>query len=276
MVGHSETDPLPAIGIRGALRPVVLRLLVTNQAGEPAVSQHISRKELKQDKIHDAIEHGAEAFYLHKQFTVIVLLAVLAGAIAYGSWTVYHDRQTAAASVMLDTAMKAYNGRIGGTPDPQDPSDVSYADEAARASDALNKFNLVANKYSSTIPGRQALYYAALCMENLERHNQALEDLKKLASGSDKELANMAQYQIGVIYGRTGKPEDAAKIFRELADKRSVFVPRPLALLELANVLRQTNPKEAVSVYQQIKKEFPDTTISEQADRGLDLLAPKS
>jgi len=25
------------------------------------VAEHISRKELKQDKIHDAIEHGAEA-----------------------------------------------------------------------------------------------------------------------------------------------------------------------------------------------------------------------
>jgi predicted negative regulator of RcsB-dependent stress response len=240
------------------------------------VAEHISRKELKQDKIHDAIEHSAEAFYLHKEFTLFVLLVVLAGAIAYGSWTVYHDRQTAAASVMLDTAMKAYNGRIGGTPEPQDPSDVSYTDEAARSNDALNKFNVVASKYPNTIPGRQALYYAALCLEDLERHNQALEDLKRLASGSDKELANMAQYQIGVIYSRTGKPDDAAKTFRELADKRSVFVPRPLALLELANVLRQTNPKEAANVYQQIKKEFPDTTISEQADRGLDLLAPKS
>lgn len=240
------------------------------------MAEHISRKELKQDKIHDAIEHGAEAFYLHKQFTVIVLLVVLAGAIGYGSWTVYHDRQTAAATVALDTAMKAYNGRIGGTPDPQDPTDVSYKDEAARSNDALNKFNAVSSKYPNTIPGRQALYYAALCLEDLERHNQALEDLKKLASGGDKELANMAQYQIGVVYARTGKPEDAAKTFRELADKRSVFVPRPLALLELANVLRQTNPKEAANVYQQIKKEFPDSTISEQADRGLDLLAPKS
>jgi tetratricopeptide (TPR) repeat protein len=262
--------------MRGVLRLVVLGWLVTNHVGESAVSDHISRKELKQDKIHDAIEHGAEAFYLHKQITLIVLLVVLAGAIAYGSWTVYHDRQTAAASVALDSAMKAYNGRIGGAPDPQDPTDVSYADEAARSSDALNKFNGVANKYPSTNPGRYARYYAALCLENLERHNQALEDLKKLASGRDKELASMAQYQIGVIYERTGKPDDAAKIFRELADKRSVFVPRPLALLELANVLRQTNPKEAANVYQQIKKEFPDTTISEQADRGLDLLAPKS
>jgi TolA-binding protein len=113
-------------------------------------------------------------------------------------------------------------------------------------------------------------------LEDLERHNQALEELKKLTDGGDKELANMAQYQTAVIYARTGKPDDAVKIFRQLADKRSVFVPRPLALLELANVLRQTNPKEATNVYQQIKKEFPDTTISEQADRGLDLLAPKS
>ena len=240
------------------------------------MSDHISRKELKQDKLHDAIEHGAEAFYLHKQITLIVLLVVLVGAIGYGSWTVYHDRQTAAATVDLDTAMKAYGGRVGGAPDPQDPTDVSYTDETARSNDALNKFNAVANKYPNTLPGKQARYYAALCLEDLERHNQALEDLKKLTSGGDKELASMAQFQTGVIYERTGKPDDAAKIFRELADKHSVFVPRPVALLELANTLRQTNPKEAANVYQQIKKEFPDTTISEQADRGLDLLAPKS
>ncbi len=223
------------------------------------MSDHISRKELKQDKIHDAIEHGAEAFYLHKQITLAILMVVLIGAVVWGSWSVYHDRQTAAATLALDAAMKAYNGRIGGAPDPADPTDVPYADEAARANDALNKFSAVASKYPSTLPGKQALYYAALCLEDLERHNQALEDLKN-----------------AVIYARTGKPSDAAKIFRELADKHSVFVPRPLALLELGNVLRQTNPKEAAGVYQQIKKEFPDSAISEQADRGLDTIAPKS
>jgi len=241
------------------------------------VSEHISRRELKQDKIHDAIEHGAEAFYLHKQFTLAVLVVALVAAIAYGSWTVYHDRQTATATADLNVAMKAYSGRIAGsTPEPQDASEVSYKDEAARSNDALNKFNAVANKYPGTLPGKQARYYAALCLEDLDRQNQALEDLKKLASGGDKELASMAQYQVGVIYSRTGKPDEAAKILRELADKHSVFVPRPVALLELANVLRQNNPKEAANVYQQVKKEFPDTAISEQADRGLELLAPKS
>lgn len=240
------------------------------------MSDHISRKELKHDKIHDAIEHGAEAFYLHKQFTLVVILLLLAGAVVYGSWTVYHDRQTIAATAALDVAMKAYSGRIGAAPDPQDPSEVSYTDEAARSNDALTKFTAVANKYPNTTPGRQARYYEALCLEDLERHNQALEELKRLASGGDKELGNMAQYQMAVIYARTGKTDDAAKSFRELAEKRSVFVPRPLALLELANLLRQSNPKEAANVYQQIKKEFPDTAVAEQADRGLDTLAPKS
>jgi len=86
----------------------------------------------------------------------------------------------------------------------------------------------------------------------------------------------MAQYQMAVIYSRIGKPDEAAKIFRALADKPTVLVPRPLVLLELAGVLRTTKPQEAASVYQQLKKEFPDTAIAEAADRGLDALSPKS
>jgi len=240
------------------------------------LSDHISRKELKQDKIHDALEHGAEAVYSHKQVSLIVLVVVLVVAAAYGGWSVYHDRQTAAASAEFDNAMKAYSGHIGPSADPAEAGEPSYADEAARSNDALQKFTVVADKYPSTNPGRLARYYAALCLEDLDKENQALEELKKISAGSDKELASMAQYQTAVMYSRTGKPDDAAKIFRALADKPSVFVPRPLALLELAGVLRQNNPKEAAIVYQQVKKEFPESAISEQADRGLDTLGPKS
>jgi TolA-binding protein len=240
------------------------------------LSEHISRKELKQDKIHDAIEHSAEAVFSHKQAVLVILLVVLAVAIVYGGRSVYIDRQTAAASADFDAATRIYNARVGGAPNPADPSDVVYPDEQSRANAALGKFTAVAAKYPGTNPGKLARYYSALCLEDLERHNQALEELKKLSSGSDKELAAKAQYQIAIVNARTGKTDDAAKILRQLADQRSVFVPRALALLELADILRQTNPKEAANVYQQVKKEFPDSTISEQADRGLELLAPKS
>jgi len=240
------------------------------------VPEHISRKELKQDKIKETFAHGAEAVISHGQFTAIVVTLVLAIALGWGGWRFYVDRQTVQASSALDSAMKAYQGRIGAAPDPSEPNEPVYPDEAARVQDALKKFTAVAAEYPKTNPGKLARYYSALCLEDLERHNQALEELKKISGGSDKELAAMAQYQMAVIYSRTGKPDEAVKLFRALADKPSVIVPRPLALLELAGVLRQSKPQEAATIYQQIKKDFPDTPLAEQADRGLDSLTPKS
>ncbi|HMD10308.1 MAG TPA: tetratricopeptide repeat protein [Candidatus Acidoferrum sp.] len=238
--------------------------------------EHISRKELKQDKIHDAIEHGAEAVFSHTTVLAAAVLAVVIVAVGYFGWRFYTDRQTVQATAALDIATKAYSARIGAVLDPNDPSEPFYPTEAARAEDAVQKFSAVGEKYPNTNPGRLAAYYAALCYEDLERHNQALEQLKRISSGKDKELAAMAQYQTGVIYERTGKIAEAVKVFRDLADHASVFVPRPLVLLELAETLRQSNPKEAASVYEQLKKEFPNTPVAEEADRGLETLAPQS
>jgi predicted negative regulator of RcsB-dependent stress response len=243
------------------------------RAGVP--DHHISRKELKQDKIKETIAHGAEAVISHGQFAALLVGVVVAIAIGYGGWHFYIDRQTAQASVAFDQAMKAYQGRIGPS-NPSDPGEPTYSDERARSQDAFNKFSKLADTYPSTNPGKLARYYAALCLEDLEKQNQALEELKKISGSSDKELAAMAQYQMAVIYARTGKMDDAVKLLRVLVDKPSVLVPRPLVLLELAGTLRNSNPKEAASIYQQIKKEFPDSNIADQADRGLDSIAPKS
>ena len=240
------------------------------------MSEHISRKELKQDKIKETIEHGAEAVISHGQFTLIVVIVILVVALGYGGWRFYIDRQTVEASTAFDAGMKAYQGRIAPAPDPNEPNEPVYADEPTRVQDALQKFNKVADKYPSTNPGKLARYYTALCLEDLERHNQALEELKKISGISDKELAAMAQYQMATIYARTGKTDDAIKAYRALAEKQSALVPKPLVLLELAGLLRNSNPKEAVTIYQQIKKDFPDTPIADQADRGLDTLSPKS
>jgi tetratricopeptide (TPR) repeat protein len=256
-------------------RHLVLRLQIPEHSGE-RVSEHISRKELKHDRIKETIEHGADAVISHGQFSLIVVVVALVVALGYGGWRFYIDRQSVEASGAFDVGMKAYRGRIAAAPDPAEPNEPFYPDEPARVQDALQKFTKVADKYPGTNPGKLARYYSALCLEDLERHNQALEDLKKISGSSDKELAAMAQYQMALIYSRTGKPDDAVKTFRALADKSSALVPRPLVLLELASVLRTSNPKEATSIYQQIKKEFPDTAISDQADRGLDTLSPKS
>ena len=240
------------------------------------MSEHLSRKELKQDKIRDSIEHGAEAVYSHGRLTGAILLAALVVGGAVGGWKIYSDRKNVEASAAFDAAMKVFSARIRTPGETVEPGELTYSDEALRSQEAAAKFSAVADKYSGTNPGKLARYYAALTLEDLERHNQALEELKKLDAGRDKELAAMAQFQIALISSRTGKSADAIKILRTIADKPSVLVPRPMVLLELANVLRQTNPQEAAGVYLQLKKEFPDSAIAEEADRGLDTIPPKS
>jgi hypothetical protein len=70
------------------------------------VAEHISRKELKQDKIRESFEHGAEAVYSHSTVAGIVVAIVLVVAVGYAGWKFYSDRQTLQASVALDDAMK--------------------------------------------------------------------------------------------------------------------------------------------------------------------------
>jgi len=249
----------------------------SNNHRRHGVAEHISRKELKQDKIRESFEHGAEVVYSHSTMAGIAVAIILLIAVGYAGWKFYTDRQTLQASVALDEAMKTYGARVGLASPATDSGDISFPTQEARANASLQKFTATADKFPRTNPGRLARYYQALTLEDLERHNQAIEELNKISSGNDKELAAMAQYQLANIYARTGKPEDAAKTYRALADAKSVFVPRPMVLLELADLLRQSNPAEAANLYQQIKKEYAENpSVSERADRGLDLIAPKS
>jgi hypothetical protein len=63
--------------------------------------------------------------------SLIVMLVILVVALGYGGWSIYHDRQTAAASSAFNEAMKAYSGRVGPAApgEPVDPSEMSYPDE---------------------------------------------------------------------------------------------------------------------------------------------------
>jgi predicted negative regulator of RcsB-dependent stress response len=147
---------------------------------------------------------------------------------------------------------------------------------AQRSQDAEVRLAAVAAKYPNTSPGRLARYYSALCLMDLDKLNQASEELKKLQNGSDKELAALANFQQALIAERSGKNDQAIPILRALSTSGSILVPKPLVLLELAGILRQTNPKEAVALYEQIKKDYPNTNVADEADRGLGELAPQS
>jgi predicted negative regulator of RcsB-dependent stress response len=240
------------------------------------VPEHISRKELKQDKVREAFEHGAEAVLSHAQITTIALLVVIVVAAGYLGWKFYSENQNGKAQLGLDAAMKVYSANLATSGQPTLPGELTFPDAMQRAQAAEPKFEAVANGYPRTVAGRQARYYSALCLMDLDKLNQAAEELKKLQSGSDKEMAALAQYQLALIAERNGKMDEAIKSLRALSASATVLLPKPMVLLELAGAMSQSDPKGAAALYEQLKKDYPNTAVADQADRGLELLSPKS
>ena len=237
---------------------------------------HISRKELKKDEIRETLAHGAEAVISHQRLAAIVVTVAVAAGVAVVGWRVYSERQTMKASAALDDAMKVYDARIRAPGDPTEPTEITYVDEKNKYEDAAKKFLSVAQSYSHTRPGQAARYYAALCLEHLGRNDEAQKQLHQLESSGGDELASLARFQLAEIYEKTGKGDDAVKLYRQLADKPTVLVPKPVVLLALADHLGKSNPQEAMKLYDQIKKDFPDTAAADEADKRLEILSGKT
>jgi predicted negative regulator of RcsB-dependent stress response len=240
------------------------------------VAQHILRKDLKKDEIREKFVHGVETVASHQQLLWVVAGAALLVAIAFFGWGSYSRRQTAKAAAALADGMKIFQARIRAVGEPEQPGEISYVDEKNKYADAEKKFLQVANQYGRTRPGQIARYYAALSEVPLKKYADAERTLKMLDSSGDETLTSLARFQLAGVYDQEGKATQAVDVYKQLLDKPTLFVPKPLVLLTLADHYRKTDPAQAAKLYTQIKQDFPDTAAADQADQDLQMLNAKS
>ncbi|HSZ21090.1 MAG TPA: tetratricopeptide repeat protein [Candidatus Acidoferrum sp.] len=238
------------------------------------MAQHILRKDLKKDEIREKFVSGVESVASHQQALWLVIAAALVVALAVFGWNSYAGRQTAKASAALDDAMKIFQARIRVAGEPVDPAEITYLDEKNKFTDADKKFLVVAAQYGRTKPGQMARYYAALSEVQLKQYADAEKNLGQVVTGGDENLASLAKFQLAEVFERENKGSQAVDLLKQLSDKPSVFVPKPMAMLALADYYRKTDPAQASKLYNQVKQEFPDA--AEAADQGLELLNAKS
>jgi hypothetical protein len=238
--------------------------------------QHsLSRKELKKDEVRETLSHGAQAVFAHQhQIWVYGGIALLV-ALAVLGWRFYTQSQTAKGTAALADAMKVYQARIRTAAEPAQPDETTYVDEKNKYGDAVKKFTDVANRYSRTRPGQLARYYAALSLEKLNRYGEAENDLKALEPSGDESLSALARFKLAQVYDEDGKGSQAVQLYQQLSNKPTLFVPKPVVLLALADHYSGSDPTQAAKLYKQVKDEFPDTQAAQQADERLQVLQAK-
>ena len=237
------------------------------------MTQHISRRDLKKDEVRDTFERGAEAVLSHQQLTLYLLIAAIVVAVGIFGWREYTERQTVKAFAAYDDAMKVFQAPVGV---PPTAGEITYTDAGKKYADAGLKFSQVASKYPHTRASELARYYAALSFEKLDKNAEAKATLQELTGSHDEEVAAMAKFELASLEDRSGQGDDAIKLYQALIAKPTVLVPKPVVMLALANHYVEKNPTEAAKLYSQIKSDYPDTPIAEQADQALSLLPGKS
>ena len=234
---------------------------------------HISRRDLKKDEVRDTFAHGAEAVLSHQQLTLYLLIAAVVVAVGVFGWRTYAERQTVKAFAAYDDAMKIFQAPVGA---PAAPGEIAYADANKKFTDAEQKFSEVASKYPHTRASELSRYYAALSYEKLDKNAEARALLQGLATSSDDEIVAMAKFELAGLDDRVGQGDEAEKLYQQLIAKPALLVPKPVVMLALAEHYSAKNPTEAAKLFAQIKTDYPDTPIAEQADQALALLPGKS
>jgi len=84
----------------------MLELVIQNKQ-EMRVTEHISRKELKQDKIRDSFAHALKRF-THTANCGLLVAIVLAAVLGYAGWKFYTDARPCRL-VAFDEANKVYS-----------------------------------------------------------------------------------------------------------------------------------------------------------------------
>ena len=231
--------------------------------------QHISRKELKKDEVRDTLAQGAEALLSHQTFAIILVLAALVVAAGVYGWRTYSQAESAGAATGFNNAMVIYQTAVGAA---QAPGQSAFTSDSQKFTAAEKAFSKVASDYKRTRSGQMAAYYAALSDEKLNNVAAAQRWLTGLTNSKDPEIVAMAKYELAGIDARSGKTEEAIQLYQQLIAKPSILVPKPEVMLALANCYGAKNPSQAAKVYGQIKSEYPDTPIADQADEALALL----
>ncbi len=129
-------------------------------------------------------------------------------------------------------------------------------------------FLKIISKYGGTDAAKLANFYAGSCYIKLNDNEKAIKHLKKFSS-SAKSLQARAYKLLGDAYADLGKNSDALSYYKKAAKHFEVDETNSAEYLMFAAYLADRvikDPKEATSLYKEIKEKYPKSQQAFEAD----------
>ncbi|MBI4442812.1 MAG: hypothetical protein HY649_05490 [Acidobacteria bacterium] len=232
----------------------------------------LTRQQLRTDELESRLTAFSAFFVVNrKKIALGSAAALLAMAVIVGAVFYVRGRQTQA-SEAFSKALEAFHAPV--TPiAPAGYVGPTFPTDEAKFTDALQKFQDVAGQYSRYTPGPLARYYAALCLEELGQQSEAEKEFSAIAQQQSGDVAALAKIALANIYQQTDRAAEAEKHYRELENNPTASVPKVAAQIALADLLRASNPQQALEIYKQIVQENPDTAAADVANQRMEDLA---
>ncbi|HEV2424905.1 MAG TPA: tetratricopeptide repeat protein [Terriglobia bacterium] len=239
----------------------------------------LSRHELKEDEFVSTVEAAEEFARQHASEIVAGVLAALIVIAAVVGWHMYSSRQQGAANAALGLALKTYQADVGPAPatnlfnpdanTPQ-PGAPEFSTDQQKYQAALKQFTEVVAKYPREEAADFARYHIGLCQAALGNDTAAVSTLQAAGKSNNPNVAALADEALAGELTRTGRADEAVRIYQRLAEHPTSTVPRAAALLAEANVYRSTKPAQARVIYEQVQKEFgSDPYLAQQVQQQM-------
>jgi hypothetical protein len=213
-------------------------------------------------------------------YGLAALVVIGAAAWAFVAW---QGKKSDEAHRALGRAIEITDAPVSATP-VAGSSGPSFTSERERSQRAVEEFQKVAAKYSGQTRD-VANFFIATNLLNIDRA-KGMSQLQSLAQAGDKDVAARAKFALALAYEDDGKLDNAAALYKELAQANTVAVPADSANLRLALVEEKQgkNQEAANLLFDLVNKSrtakssdgqpLPPSGASSQAETELEKLDP--
>lgn len=206
------------------------------------MSDHLSRKELKQDNVALKVEETAHFLVTHRPLVIRIAIAVVAVlVIGLGSWFFISSRHDAREQA-LAAALALQSAPVGAPPangGPNFPSDAAKSDAIRKA------FNQIVTQDGGSEEANAAEYFLAGMDVSESKLDEALKKYDQVISGAGSDYASLAKLGKAQVLFSLSRTADAQTVLKDLIANPTAMVSKEQASITLAKGIAATQPEEA-------------------------------